>query len=331
MNQDIFENIEHDYEVSADDEGQRLDQFLAERSADLSRSRLQQLIKAGAVRLIDGEDKKLTPKDKVKQGQIYEIDMPESEEFQVLPEDIPLDIVFEDADVVVVNKPAGMVVHPAPGHYSGTLVNALLFHCKDTLSGIGGVKRPGIVHRLDKDTSGLMVVAKNDKAHHLLSKQFSKRTLSRRYYALVWGMPSPAEGRIETPYGRHSKDRKRMAVLKEGGKEAITNYRIEKLFRLQASLVDCKLETGRTHQIRVHMSHICNPLVGDQSYAANRRMPANPYPEMIKLMDAFKRQALHAYALTFIHPTTKEEMIFECDMPADMKDLCDSLEKLTKG
>lgn len=310
--------------VLDEETGLRLDIFLAKRCDDLSRSRIQQLLKDGHI-IKENSEQKLTAKTIVKPGDLFTIKMPEAENLDIIAENIPLDILYEDKDLIVVNKPAGMVVHPAPGHYRGTLVNALLGHCADSLSGIGGIKRPGIVHRLDKDTSGLMVIAKNDDAHQKLSAQFSKRDLSRVYYALVWGVPSPQKAQIATQMGRHKTDRMRMTVLKSGGKEAITDYEVIKNFKNQASLVECHLQTGRTHQIRVHMSHIGTPLVGDLTYNANRRPLTVPIVSITNILKKFPRQALHAAELHFIHPTTKEEMSFDADLPGDFQELLDEL------
>ena len=316
--------------VLEEESGLRLDLFLSKRCEDLSRSRIQQLLKEGHV-IKENSDLKLTAKTAVKSGDQFSIHVPEAEDLDIIAEDIPLEILYEDNDLIVINKPAGMVVHPAPGHSKGTLVNALLSHCAESLSGIGGIKRPGIVHRLDKDTSGLIVIAKNDDAHHKLSAQFSKRDLSRVYYALVWGVPSPQIGQIETQMGRHKTDRMRMAVLKSGGKEAITDYEVVKNFKNQASLIECHLQTGRTHQIRVHMSHIGTPLVGDPTYNANRRPLTVPIADVTKILNAFPRQALHAAELHFIHPSTKEEMSFESDLPEDFRQLLDDLANACKA
>jgi 23S rRNA pseudouridine1911/1915/1917 synthase len=316
--------------VLEEESGLRLDLFLSKRCEDLSRSRIQQLLKEGHV-IKENSDLKLTAKTAVRSGDQFSIHVPEAEDLDIIAENIPLEILYEDNDLIVINKPAGMVVHPAPGHSKGTLVNALLGHCAESLSGIGGIKRPGIVHRLDKDTSGLIVIAKNDDAHHKLSAQFSKRDLSRVYYALVWGVPSPQIGQIETQMGRHKTDRMRMAVLKSGGKEAITDYEVVKNFKNQASLIECHLQTGRTHQIRVHMSHIGTPLVGDPTYNANRRPLTVPIAAITKILNAFPRQALHAAELHFIHPSTKEDMSFESELPEDFRQLLDDLSNACKA
>ena len=302
--------------------GERLDKALAASIAGLSRSRVQALLESGWVRA-DGRpvaDASL----RVRAGERYEVTVPDAEPAEPVAQDIPLTVVHEDDDVVVLDKPAGLVVHPAAGNADGTLVNALLAHCGDSLSGIGGVRRPGIVHRLDKDTSGLMVVAKNDRAHHALTAQFADRSLSRTYLALVWGVPSPREGRIEGNIGRSSADRKKMAVVASGGKHAATRYRVRSSYGLSAALVECKLETGRTHQIRVHMTHAGHPLVGDAVYGRGRtarptgaKAAALPEPVRRALVE-FPRQALHAAAIEFVHPATGKPMRFEAGLPADM-------------
>lgn len=315
--------------VSDTDGGQRLDKVLAAGAEGLSRARVQALIDGGHVReagvSVSGSSRKVKP------GEIYEIDVPPAVEATPVAQDIPLDIAYEDDDLIVINKPADLVVHPAAGNHDGTLVNALLAHCGDALSGIGGVKRPGIVHRLDKETSGLMVVAKNDAAHHGLSEQLSTRELTRVYQAIVWGVPTPAQGRIETQIGRHKTNRKKMAVLDGGGKDAVTDYRVLETFGLLASLVECRLKTGRTHQIRVHMSHIGYPLAGDPLYGKGspakflRQMKA---PEAIAAaLNDFPRQALHAAQLEFIHPISDTKISLRADLPADMQALLQILRR----
>lgn len=306
--------------VEEQEEGIRLDKFLSIQCPDLSRTRIQNLIEEGfvsreAIPL-------LSPSLKTKSGWEIRIEIPEAVEAIPIPQEIPLDILYEDNDLLVINKPAGLVVHPAPGNHQGTLVNALLAHCGESLSGIGGVKRPGIVHRLDKDTSGLMIVAKNDQAHHHLSHQLSTRALSRVYQAFLWGVPKPIAGRLQTQIGRHPKDRKKMAVLNHGGKEAITHYQVKEAYGTLVSLVECKLETGRTHQIRVHMTHLGHSLFGDPTYG---RLPKG-VPTFLK--DLLKedpwsqgRQALHAAEIKFIHPKTHEELSFSCLLPEDMRTL----------
>jgi 23S rRNA pseudouridine1911/1915/1917 synthase len=296
----------------------RLDACLSELLPEISRNQLKNYIEEGFVKSKNGDN--ITPATKVKTGDVFTVKIPEVREAEPEAQDIPLDIVYEDDDLLVVNKEVGMVVHPAAGNYDGTLVNAILFHCKDSLSGIGGVQRPGIVHRLDKDTSGLMIVAKNDKAHKHLSKQLEKRKLSRVYSAIVWGNPSPSQGVIQTNIGRSKTNRKKMSVLGEdAGKEAITNYKTLKTFERKLCLVECKLETGRTHQIRVHMTHIGCPLLGDQVYGRNKLGKYKFTQEQKDVLQGMSRQALHAREISFIHPTTKEEMTFSCEMPGDMQ------------
>jgi len=290
--------------------GQRLDKALTALAEGLSRARLQALLAEG--RILLAEKAVDDGARKVKLGEVYTIDVPPPAPTEVLAEDIPLEVVFEDEHMIVLNKPAGVVVHPAAGHASGTLVNALLHHSRGSLSGIGGVERPGIVHRLDKDTSGLMVVAKNDAAHQALSAQFADRSLSRTYLAVVWGMPIPPTGRIEAPIGRDPKNRQRMAV-NERGKAAATRYEVLTALK-GAVLVRCNLETGRTHQVRVHMAHLGHPLVGDPVYGGRRKAPFG-----------FARQALHAAGLKLIHPESGEKMEFSAALPSDMLELIEAL------
>lgn len=311
--------------------GQRLDQWLAAQLApELSRSRIQALIKQGAVRI--GGQRIDEVKRKLAAGDLISVEMPESEPAEPQGENIPLDVLYEDDSLIVINKPAGLVVHPGAGNWTGTLVNALIHHCGASLSGIGGVRRPGIVHRLDKDTSGVMVVAKTDHAHRALSEAFADhgRTgdLQRAYVALVWGIPSRPTGTIDAPLGRAA-DRVRRAVVPEhrgDARHAVTHYTVEERFGEEqdkfaaASLVECRLETGRTHQIRVHMAHIGHPLVGDPDYGQAFRTKANRLPEPLKSeAAAFPRQALHARLLEFSHPDTHLTMRFEAPMPGDME------------
>ncbi|XAZ22558.1 RluA family pseudouridine synthase [Sinorhizobium sp. B11] len=316
----------------------RLDAWLtAQVGEEFSRSRIKALIKDGQV-LLKGAPV-TDPQRKVRAGDSYEITLPEPEDPAPKGENIPLDILYEDEDVIVISKPAGLVVHPGPGNWTGTLVNALIHHCGDTLSGIGGVRRPGIVHRLDKDTTGVMVVAKNDMAHRHLSLQFADhgRTmpLERAYQAIVWGRPRSLSGTIDAPLGRATGDRTRRAVKRpenESADEAITHYEVLERFHESpdasalASLVECHLETGRTHQIRVHMAHIGHPLLGDAVYGAGFRTKANLLPdEARKIVKEFDRQALHAYMLQFEHPRTGKVMHFEVALPDDMVELADAL------
>jgi 23S rRNA pseudouridine1911/1915/1917 synthase len=326
--------------TDAEAAGQRLDQWLAGRLAPgLSRSRVQALIKQGAVSV--GKVVATEAKRKLAAGEEVAVDLPEPEPAEPQGEDIPLDILYEDASLVVINKPAGLVVHPGAGNWTGTLVNALIHHCGDSLSGIGGVKRPGIVHRLDKDTSGVMVVAKTDHAHRLLSEAFADhgRTgdLRRAYVALVWGIPARPSGTIDAPLGRAA-DRVRRAVVPEtrgDARHAITHYTVEERYGegqekyAAASLVECRLETGRTHQIRVHMAHIGHPLVGDPDYGQAFRSKANRLPEPLATkVRGFPRQALHAGLLEFPHPDTHLTMRFEAPIPGDMEDLVGAFRKL---
>ncbi len=297
----------------------RLDRFLADALPDLSRSRIKALLQDGHV--TESGQTISDPSYRVKPQMTFQVSVPAPEEAAPAPQAIPLTIVHEDADLLVVDKPAGLVVHPGPGQPDGTLVNALIAHCGDSLSGVGGVKRPGIVHRLDKDTSGLIVVAKNDAAHKSLSAQFADRSIDRSYRALVWGVPMPPSGRIEGNIGRHPKDRKKMAVVAPPrGKSAATRYRLLQRFGDAASLVECKLETGRTHQIRVHLTHIRHPIIGDPVYG--RRTPARKNAlseDAARLIGALNRQALHAALIGFEHPRTGERLKFDSELPNVMK------------
>ncbi|MBL8704842.1 MAG: RluA family pseudouridine synthase [Rhodospirillales bacterium] len=319
----------HVVSVEAADLGERLDRLIARRLPALSRSRVKALIEAGHVAQEDAGGGTITdPSRRVKLGQSYRIAVPEAAPAAPQAQAMALDIVYEDADLIVVNKPAGLVVHPAPGNPDATLVNALLAHCGDSLQGIGGVKRPGIVHRLDKDTSGLMVVAKNDAAHASLSRQFAERTSERTYRAIVWGVPRPAEGEIEGTIGRDPRNRKRMAVVAKGGKPALTRYRVIRRFGAGiASLVECRLATGRTHQIRVHLAQAGHPLLGDPVYGGRRgrataRGAAGGRPDALAShLAGFGRQALHAATLGFSHPRSARAMQYQSDDPADFKEL----------
>ncbi len=314
-----------DLAVSAEEAGERLDAFLARRGGRLSRSRYKALVKEGQVDV--GGRTVVDPNYRVNGGETVSVAVPEPEAPEPAPEPIPLEILHEDDDLIVVDKPAGLVVHPGPGNWTGTLVNALLHHCGATLSGIGGVRRPGIVHRLDKDTSGLLVVAKNDRAHQALSEQFADhgRTgpLEREYVALVWGVPARRSGTVETALDRDPRNRQKQAVVKAGGRPAITHYRVAEVYGGGvASLLHCRLETGRTHQIRVHMAHIGHPLVGDHVYGAGFLTKAETLPEGIAAaVRAFRRQALHARRLAFRHPSTGAVLDFTSSPPADMADL----------
>ena len=297
--------------------GLRLDKALAELLPELSRERLKSLIVEGEV---TADGRTLNPSMKVAAGQLFAVNIPAPAEAEAIAQDIPLNIVHEDADLIVVDKPAGLVVHPAAGNLDGTLVNALLHHCRGELSGIGGVARPGIVHRIDKDTSGLLVVAKSDRAHEGLAQQFKAHSIDRLYAAIVYGLPQPSAGTVDTWIGRSDADRKKMAVHREGrGKHAVTHYRtIERL--AGAALVECKLETGRTHQVRVHMAHLGHPLIGDPVYSRDRK----GFKTILETL-RFKRQALHAKRLGFIHPLTGQKLSFDSALPTDMQELLSEL------
>lgn len=304
------------YTVTSENAGARLDVFLASAS-EISRSRAQKLIEEGAAEVYsaDGKKRTVTKKFVLSENDTVEFALPEPEFYEALPENIPIDIIYEDEDVIVLNKPSGMVVHPAPGNETGTLVNALLYHCGESLSGIGGVMRPGIVHRIDRQTSGLLAVAKNDMAHVSLSEQLQTHEMYREYKALLVGEPKPPEGTVNAPIGRHPVDRKRMAVITGGGRsrEAITDYKVEKRLRSREnelfSLVTCRLHTGRTHQIRVHMAYISHPVAGDEAYGAGKTRFEKTNSKL------FDGQALHAFRLSFRHPRTGENVSFEAPLP----------------
>ena len=329
---------------------QRLDKTLAHlipKELGISRSRVQELITSGFVSNVNG--KFLTdPTSKTYFGQQVTVLVPHPNASDVLSENIKLDIFYEDADLLVVNKPAGMVVHPAPGAHSATLVNALLYHCGESLSGIGGVKRPGIVHRIDKDTSGLLVVAKTNFAHSELAKQFFQHSVERKYLAFAYGCPSSfdrkltqlsgvsfeAKGQIKmvSKIGRHKVNRKKMAVFESSGRHAVTRIKIKNYFGTKsspvASLLECQLETGRTHQIRVHLNYMGHGIIGDQTYKARKRASFVTSKEINPYADSFKRQALHAATLGFIHPKTNQWLSFSSALPKDMESLLSSLEEL---
>jgi 23S rRNA pseudouridine1911/1915/1917 synthase len=326
-----------EFHASDTHKGWRLDHFLAVSLKELSRSRLQALIAQGRVTLA-GETIG-DPNKRVKPGDNVTILIPPPAPAEPQPQHIPLTIVHEDSDLIVIDKPAGLVVHPAAGNRDGTLVNALLAHCGISLSGIGGVARPGIVHRLDKDTSGLLVVAKNERAMRSLAKQFAAHAVERAYNAIVWSAPRAGEGIVEGNLGRNPFDRKRMAVLRGEGKPARTRYRVLETFppagqngeKPFASLVECRLETGRTHQIRVHLAHIGHPLIGDSTYGRSRQAPRAKTPAQQLAYDAaiiFPRQALHAGVLGFFHPTRQAKLRFESPWPADFRDLVKVLRAL---
>lgn len=295
--------------ATAEQHLERIDKMLSSVNEEWSRSQVQQWIKDGMV-TVNGQAVK--GNYKVKEGDTITVQVPESEPLDVLPEKMDLDIYYEDADVLVVNKPRGMVVHPAPGHVSGTLVNGLLYHCKD-LSGINGVMRPGIVHRIDKDTSGLLMVAKNDLAHESLVNQLVEKTVTRRYKAIVHGVIGHDKGTIDAPIGRDKTDRQSMTVTEENSKHAVTHFQVLERFR-DFTYIECQLETGRTHQIRVHMKYIGYPLAGDPKYGPKKTLPIDG-------------QALHAGILGFTHPRTGEYLEFEAPLPKEMVDLLEYLRK----
>lgn len=297
------------YTIEQATAGERIDKALSILSAEWSRSQIATWISEDRI-TVNGEE--IKAKYKVKEGDVIEIDVPEPEPLEVIPENLNLEIVYEDEDVLVVNKPKGMVVHPAPGHTMGTLVNGLMYHCKD-LSGINGVLRPGIVHRIDKDTSGLLMVAKNDHAHHSLVEQLVNKTVTRKYTALVHGHIAHDKGTIDAPIARDPKDRQKQAVV-DNGKHAVTHFQVLERFGGIYTLVECILETGRTHQIRVHMNYIGYPLVGDPKYGPKKTID-------------FGGQVLHAGVLGFVHPTSKEYLEFQVPLPDDFVTLLENLRK----
>lgn len=312
-------------------EGERIDRLIANTLPDRSRSFLKRLIEDGCLAAADDSGRTIVePSYRVKPGERYLLRIPESVDPEPAGEDIPLDVIFEDEDLIVIDKPAGLVTHPAPGNLTGTLVNALIAHCGDSLKGIGGVRRPGIVHRLDKDTSGLIVAAKTGPAHDGLTKQFADHSIERAYAAFVWGMPSPSQGTIEGNIGRSPRNRKKMAVLPGGGKTARTNYRTEAAYAAgAASLVECRLETGRTHQIRVHMAHLGHAVMGDPVYGGGttRTRQAHVGDAAADYIKILNRQALHARLLGFEHPVTGEMLRFEAPLPDDLETLAALLRK----
>lgn len=300
--------------------GWRLDRALAAALPTLSRERLKALIAAGRIMEEFGADPVRDPAIKAMPGAVFVITVPDPTPAHNVAQDIPLNIQFEDEHLIVIDKPAGLVVHPAAGNIDGTLVNALLHHCKGSLSGIGGVERPGIVHRIDKDTSGLMVAAKTDPAHTGLAAQFSRHSIDRRYLAIVSGMPNPPSGTVDAPLGRSTTNRQKIAIQTAGkGKRAVTHYRLVTTLR-EAALVECRLETGRTHQVRVHMASIGAPLIGDPVYGRTRKS----HRALLEFL-GFRRQALHAAHLGFVHPITSETLAFESKIPEDMQALFTNL------
>ena len=298
-----------EYLVPEEAAGTRIDKFLADACPDLSRSFLQKLLKESSV---TADGKAVKSSFKVNGGETIAFEVPKPQEAAIEAENIPLDILYEDSDIILVNKPKGMVVHPAAGHYTGTLVNALMYHCKDQLSGINGVMRPGIVHRIDMNTTGVLVVCKNDFAHNSLAEQLKVHSITRVYYAIVFGNLREDEGTVHAPIGRHPTDRKKMSIHSKQGRDAITHYRVLERFGAY-TFIECRLETGRTHQIRIHMKHLGYPLIGDYLY--------NPDMEHIR------RQALHAGVLGFIHPRTGEYVEFSAPLPAYFEELLEKLRK----
>ena len=293
--------------------GERIDKFLSCRLEEVSRSYIQKLIKEGHVSV---NGKPVKANYKLGAGDEISVEIPEAKEPDILPEDIPLDILYEDQDILVVNKPKGMVVHPAAGHYSGTLVNALMYHCKDSLSGINGVMRPGIVHRIDMDTTGSLLVCKNDEAHRILAEQLKEHTIRREYHAIVYGNIKEDTGTVDEPIGRHPTDRKKMSINHKNGKQAVTHYEVLERFG-NFTYIRCRLETGRTHQIRVHMASLHHPLLGDEVYGPSSRPP---FPGL-------KGQVLHAKILGIYHPATVEYMYFDAPLPQYFVDLLQKLRR----
>ena len=297
--------------VTTEEAGQRADSLLARRLEGLTRSAAARLLEEGRVTARGRPGAKNL---RVQPGQVLEVTLPEPEEPEARPQDIPLDVVYEDEDVIVVNKPTGMVVHPAPGHPDGTLVNALLYHCGESLSGVGGQKRPGIVHRIDRDTSGLIIAAKNDAAHLALAAQLADHTLARTYECLAVGNFREDSGTVNAPIGRHPVDRKRMAVVRQGGREAVTHWEVIARYPGVTHL-RCRLETGRTHQIRVHLAHIGHPILGDTVYGAKKPVPG------------LTGQCLHAVGLRFLHPRTGEPVELTCPLPEEFVRMLDKLRR----
>lgn len=304
----IIKHIEPEYN------GQRIDKFLSETLPEYSRSFIQKVVKDGGV-LVD--EKCVKSNYKLSAGQILKLNVPELVEPDIVPEDIPLDILYEDDDIIVVNKPKGMVVHPAAGHYTGTLVNALMYHCRDNLSGINGVTRPGIVHRIDMNTTGVLVACKNDAAHIFLSEQLAVHSITRKYNAIVHNSFKENSGTVDAPIGRHHIDRKKMAIDYKNGRSAVTHYSVISNYGKYAH-IECQLETGRTHQIRVHMSSIGHPLLGDDVYGSGK----SPY--------RLEGQTLHARVLGFVHPSTGKYMEFEAPLPDYFKEIIVDLENKCK-
>ena len=298
-------------EITPEMEGERIDKCISNYLESLSRSYIQKIIKDGTAYVNDAVVK---ANYKVKVDDKVQFEIPDCEEPDIPPQDIPLDILYEDKDILIVNKPKDMVVHPAPGHYEGTLVNAIMFHCKDELSGINGVLRPGIVHRIDKDTTGSIIICKNDEAHRKIAQQLKEHSITRKYRAIVYGRIMEEEGTVNAPIGRHPTDRKKMAINEKNGKPAVTHYKVLERFD-KYTYIECQLETGRTHQIRVHMTSIGHPLLGDEVYGSGK----NPYH--------LQGQTLHAMILGFVHPSTGEYMEFTAPLPEYFVKLLEKLRK----
>lgn len=301
--------MREEYLIAEEAQGKRIDKFLTETCSDFSRSFLQKLLKSG---LVEVNGKPVKSSYRLSEGETVAFEVPEAVEAEILAENIPLDILYEDEDLILVNKPKGMVVHPAAGHYEGTLVNGLMYHCKDQLSGINGVMRPGIVHRIDMDTTGVLVVCKNDFSHNSIAEQLKVHSITRKYYAIVFGNIKEDSGTVNAPIGRHPTDRKKMSINPKNGRDAVTHYRVLERFG-KYTYIECQLETGRTHQIRVHMTSLGHPLLGDCVYGPAKQ----PF--------ALQGQTLHAGVLGFIHPRTGEYMEFQAPLPAYFEELLQKL------
>ena len=320
----------YNFVVDENFDQKRIDQVVAQQYPKISRSKVSKIIKTELLKL-NGEILK-DPSHKVKLGDQIEFENLKEETINLIPKKMDLNIIFEDQDIIIIDKPIGMVVHPGAGNYEDTMVNGLLYHCKNNLSGMNGEDRPGIVHRIDKDTSGLLVVAKNDQAHAFIAKQFEEHSIKRSYLVFVYGILRPLHGKIETLIGRNKTNRQKMSADVIRGKDAITNYETLEVFKgnkiPDISLVKCILETGRTHQIRVHMSHKGNPILGDQTYGKKIKKIRGIDQEFEEILKSLKRQALHAHTLGFIHPTTNEEVFFASELPDDLNKLKNRLETL---
>ena len=320
----------YNFVVDENFDQKRIDQVVAQQYPKISRSKVSKIIKTELLKL-NGQILK-DPSHKVKSGDQIEFENLKEETINLIPKKMDLNIIFEDQDIIIIDKPIGMVVHPGAGNYEDTMVNGLLYHCKNNLSGMNGEDRPGIVHRIDKDTSGLLVVAKNDQAHAFIAKQFEEHSIKRSYLVFVYGILRPLHGKIETLIGRNKTNRQKMSADVIRGKDAITNYETLEVFKgnkiPDISLVKCILETGRTHQIRVHMSHKGNPILGDQTYGKKIKKIRGIDQEFEEILKSLKRQALHAHTLGFIHPTTNEEVFFASELPDDLNKLKNRLETL---